>query len=186
MKALTKSTLASIVIAASIAGAVPSFADVMVGGMPMLESKNIIQNAVNSADHTTLVAAVKAAGLVETLSSKGPFTVFAPVNAAFAALPQGTVQTLLEPANKGKLASILTYHVVAGKLTFVRLQKMIKSGGGKTTLKTVAGGTLIAEANGRRNITIRDENGGVANINVYDVIQSNGVIHSIDKVLLPA
>ncbi len=158
---------------------------VIVGGQPMYPTKTIVQNAVNSADHTTLVAAVKAAELVETLSGKGPFTVFAPVNAAFTALPAGTVETLLKPENKGKLAGVLTYHVVPGRITFANLKARIQQGDGTAVLKTAAGGTLKASMNGPSNIIIKDANGGVSNITVYDVIQSNGVIHSIDKVLLP-
>ncbi|MDY7562249.1 fasciclin domain-containing protein [Pseudomonas sp. 10B1] len=158
---------------------------VMVGGMGMSPSKTIVDNAVNSADHTTLVAAVKAAGLVDTLKSKGPFTVFAPVNSAFAALPAGTVDTLLKPENKATLTHILTYHVVAGNLDMEELAKRIKAGGGKTELTTVSGGKLILMMNGPHNIIIKDEKGGVADISTYDVTQSNGVIHVIDKVLMP-
>ena len=161
-----------------------AFASVMVGGQAMLPTKTIVENAVNSADHTTLVAAVKAAGLVDTLQSKGPFTVFAPVNAAFGALPAGTVDTLLKPENKSALANVLTYHVVAGRLTYSDLRDRIKKGGGKAMLTTVAGGVLIAEMNGDISIAIKDATGATANITVYDVIQSNGVIHSIDRVLL--
>lgn len=158
---------------------------VMVGGEAMYPKKDIVDNAVNSKDHTTLVAAVKAAGLVETLKSAGPFTVFAPTNAAFAELPAGTVETLVKPENKGTLTKILTYHVVAGKLDANAIMKMIKAGGGKAELKTVSNGKLFAMMNGERNITITDEKGGVANISTYDVIQSNGVIHVIDAVLMP-
>lgn len=158
---------------------------VMVGGEAMYPKKDIVDNAVNSKDHTTLVAAVKAAGLVETLKSAGPFTVFAPTNAAFAELPVGTVETLVKPENKGTLTKILTYHVVAGKLDANAIMKMIKAGGGKAELKTVSNGKLFAMMNGERNITITDEKGGVANISTYDVIQSNGVIHVIDAVLMP-
>ncbi|MGE0132475.1 MAG: fasciclin domain-containing protein [Blastocatellales bacterium] len=157
---------------------------VQVGGQPMYANKNIVENAVNSADHTTLVAAVKAAGLVETLQGVGPFTVFAPVNAAFSALPAGTVETLLKPANKNQLVSVLTYHVVAGRLNFKALERQIKSGGGKATLKTVQGGTLMATMNGD-NIIVTDSKGGAANITITNVNQSNGVIHVIDRVLLP-
>lgn len=177
--------------AALIAGALlvagPVFAKpaIMVGGQEMFASKNIVENAVNSADHTTLVAAVKAAGLVDTLASKGPFTVFAPVNNAFAALPAGTVDTLLKPENKGQLTGVLTYHVVAGRITADDLKTRIRKGRGTAELKTVSGGKLMASMNGPNNVMIKDENGSAANINVYDVIQSNGVIHSIDKVLLP-
>jgi uncharacterized surface protein with fasciclin (FAS1) repeats len=160
-------------------------ADVMVGGSAMFPQKNIVENAVNSKDHTTLVAAVKAAGLVDTLEGKGPFTVFAPVNAAFAALPAGTVDTLLKPENKGQLVKVLTYHVVPGRLTYLDLDKMITKGNGTAVLTTVSGGTLSLMKNGGHNITITDETGAVADISVYDVLQSNGVIHSVDKVLLP-
>jgi uncharacterized surface protein with fasciclin (FAS1) repeats len=158
---------------------------VMVGGQSMSPSKTIVDNAVNSADHTTLVAAVKAAGLVDTLKGKGPFTVFAPVNSAFAALPAGTVDTLLMPENKAMLAHILTYHVVAGNLDMAELSKRIQAGGGKTELTTVSGGKLWLMMNGPHNVIIKDENGGVADISTYDVTQSNGVIHVIDKVLMP-
>jgi uncharacterized surface protein with fasciclin (FAS1) repeats len=158
----------------------------MVGGQAMYRTKDIVDNAVNSADHTTLVAAVKAAGLVETLKGKGPFTVFAPTNAAFAQLPAGTVETLLKPENKGQLTQILTYHVVAGTYDTEALAKAIKSGHGTATLKTVSGGWLTFMMNGDRNIVVRDAKGGVANISTYDVRQSNGVIQVIDKVLLPS
>lgn len=185
MKTLSKAALCGLALATTVALSAPAISAVMVGGQPMFQSKTIVQNAVNSADHTTLVAAVKAAGLVDTLNQKGPFTVFAPVNAAFSALPEGTVETLLKPENKGQLTSVLTYHVVPGRITFLQLKKMVKKGKGKATLKTASGGRLTAKLNGPRNVTITDANGGVANINVYDVLQSNGVIHSIDKVLLP-
>ncbi len=167
--------------------AAPALAEdtVMVGGMEMYPSKNIVENAVNSADHTTLVAAVKAAGLVETLMSAGPFTVFAPVNSAFDALPAGTVDTLLKPENKGALTAVLTYHVVAGKLTAADIIKAIQAGGGKATLTTVQGGTLTAMMNGPMNVVVMDESGNTAHIVTYDVLQSNGVIHVIDHVLLP-
>ena len=157
---------------------------VMVGGAAMYPSKNIIENAVNSKDHTTLVAAVKAAGLVETLSSAGPFTVFAPTNAAFSALPKGTVETLLKPENKAMLAGILTYHVVSGRLGSKELLKMVKAGGGTATLKTVAGGNLSLMRKGNK-LMVKDEKGGVAMISIKDVFQSNGVIHVVNKVLLP-
>jgi uncharacterized surface protein with fasciclin (FAS1) repeats len=160
-------------------------ASVTVGGQAMLPTRDIVDNAVNSADHTTLVAAVKAAGLVETLKGKGPFTVFAPVNAAFAALPAGTVETLLKPENKAALAGVLTYHVVAGRVDAAALERAIRAGGGRATLKTVAGGSLTAMMNGPRNIVVQDAKGNVANVSTYDVRQSNGVIHVIDKVLLP-
>ena len=158
---------------------------VLVGGMAMYPAKNIVENAVNSKDHTTLVAAVKAAGLVETLSGKGPFTVFAPVNDAFENLPAGTVETLLKPENKATLTKILTYHVVAGNLTAEKIMAAIKAGKGTATLKTVSGGTLKAMMNGPKNVVVIDESGNVASISTYDVTQRNGVIHVIDKVLLP-
>lgn len=158
---------------------------VMVGGEAMYPMKSIVENAVNSADHTTLVAAVKAGGLVETLQGKGPFTVFAPTNNAFAALPDGTVPTLLKPENKSTLVKILTYHVVPGKIDFNALESMIKKGNGSATLKTVSGGTLTAMMNGSHNIMVKDENGNVAHISTYDVYQSNGVIHVVDSVLMP-
>ena len=165
-------------------GAACAFSQVMVGGAPMLASKDIIDNAVNSKDHTTLVAAVKAAGLVDTLKGPGPFTVFAPTNAAFAALPPGTVDTLLKPENKGMLTGILTYHVVAGKMDAAALTKAVMDGKGKAMLKTVAGGSLTAmAANG--GVTVTDEKGGTAKVTIADVYQSNGVIHVVDKVLLP-
>ena len=157
----------------------------MVGGMAMYPTKDIVDNAVNSKDHTTLVAAVKAAGLVETLKGKGPFTVFAPTNDAFENLPSGTVEMLLKPENKEKLTKILTYHVVSGRVTYSDLKDMIKKGGGKTTLKTVSEGSLTAMMNGDVSITLMDEVGNTSNISTYDVIQSNGVIHVIDHVLLP-
>jgi uncharacterized surface protein with fasciclin (FAS1) repeats len=181
----TKHKLASIGLAVLLGlSAASSFAQVMVGGVPMLASKDIIDNAVNSKDHTTLVAAVKAAGLVDTLKGPGPFTVFAPTNAAFAALPAGTVDTLLKPENKGMLTGILTYHVVAGKMDAAALTKAIADGGGKATLKTVAGGNLTAKA-AMGGITLTDEKGGSAKVTIADVYQSNGVIHVVDKVLLP-
>lgn len=157
---------------------------VMVGGAEMYPSKNIVENAVNSKDHTTLVAAVKAADLVETLQSEGPFTVFAPTNAAFDKLPKGTVETLLMPENKAKLQSILTYHVVAGKQSAAQIMKDIKNGNGKASYKTVSGGTLTAMMKGKK-VVIMDENGGMATVTIADVNQSNGVIHVIDSVVLP-
>lgn len=158
---------------------------VTVGGQAMYRTKDIVDNAVNSADHTTLVAAVKAAGLVETLKGRGPFTVFAPVNDAFENLPDGTVATLLKPENKGALTKVLTYHVVPGRLDAMALEKMIRKGMGRATLKTASGGTLVASMNGSRNVVITDESGGTARISTYDVYQSNGVIQVLDKVLLP-
>ena len=157
---------------------------VTVGGAPMYPSKNIVENAVNSKDHTTLVAAVKAADLVETLQSKGPFTVFAPTNTAFEKLPKGTVETLLKPENKKILQTILTYHVVAGKMSSTGIAKAIKQGKGKATLNTVAGGKLTAWMKGEK-IYITDENGNSAEVTITDVNQSNGVIHVIDAVLTP-
>src|SRR3954470_13008752 len=152
---------------------------VMVGGAPMFPSKNIIENAVNSKDHTTLVAAVKAAGLVETLQGKGPFTVFAPTNEAFAKLPPGTVDTLLKPENKEMLTKILTYHVVAGRMSFADMRKAAKAAGGKAELKTVSGGKLWAVTHGSQ-IVLHDEKGGMSTITQSDVFQSNGVIHVVD------
>lgn len=157
---------------------------VTVGGAPMFANKNIIENAVNSKDHTTLVAAVKAAGLVETLQGPGPFTVFAPVNAAFDALPAGTVDTLLKPENKATLTAVLTYHVVAMRLNSKGLERMIKQGGGQAKLKTVQGGELTATMSGS-DINITDAKGNTARITITNVNQSNGVIHVVDRVLLP-
>lgn len=157
---------------------------VMVGGAAMYPTKNIIENAVNSMDHTTLVAAVKAAGLVETLQSTGPFTVFAPTNEAFDKLPKGTVENLLKPENLKTLQTILTYHVVAGKMNAADLSNAIKVGNGKAILKTVSGGTLIVWMQGK-DLYITDENGSKSKITIADVNQSNGVIHVIDTVLLP-
>ena len=157
----------------------------MVGGAPMYKTKNIVENAMNSADHTTLVAAVKAAGLVETLQGKGPFTVFAPTNAAFDKLPSGTVETLVKPENKATLTGVLTYHVVAGKYDSKKLTDAIKKGGGQASLKTVSGGTLIARPNGTNGITLTDEKGGTSMVTTADVYQSNGVIHVVDTVLMP-
>jgi uncharacterized surface protein with fasciclin (FAS1) repeats len=156
----------------------------MVGGAAMFEDKDIIDNAVNSADHTTLVAAVQAAGLVETLKGAGPFTVFAPTNAAFEKLPAGTVDTLLKPENKDQLTKILTCHVVAANALSDAIQKMVADDGGMHPVKTVGGCTWTAKYEGDK-ITLTDENGGVANVTIADVKQSNGVIHVIDAVLLP-
>ncbi|SNR25354.1 Uncaracterized surface protein containing fasciclin (FAS1) repeats [Maribacter sedimenticola] len=156
----------------------------MVGGAEMYPDKNIIENAVNSKDHTTLVAAVKAAGLVETLQGDGPFTVFAPTNAAFDKLPKGTVETLLMAENKTKLQSVLTYHVVAGKMNAMDLVMMIKEGKGKTELTTVNGGTLTAMLKGK-NVVLKDAAGNMSMVTIADVNQSNGVIHIIDSVILP-
>ncbi len=164
----------------------PAFAEktVTVGGAPMYPSKNIIENAVNSKDHTTLVAAVKAAELVETLSGKGPFTVFAPTNAAFAKLPAGTVETLLKPENKGQLQKVLTYHVVATKAISSAITKMVKDDGGEHPVKSVSGNKLVIKMAGDK-IAISDESGQTAMVTIADVMQSNGVIHVIDTVLLP-
>ncbi len=157
---------------------------VMVGGAAMYPSKNIVENAVNSKDHTTLVAAVKAAGLVETLQSAGPFTVFAPTNKAFNKLPKGTVETLLKAENKKMLQTVLTYHVVAGKLSAADLVAKIKAGGGKATLKTVAGPNLTLSLKGKK-IQITDTSGGKSYVTIADVNQSNGVIHVVNAVLVP-
>ncbi|MHA6248129.1 fasciclin domain-containing protein [Pontibacter sp. CAU 1760] len=184
-----KKIILSVMLVAGVAALTPVAAQsqktVTVGGEAMYTTKDIIDNAVNSKDHTTLVAAVKAAGLVETLKGKGPFTVFAPTNDAFENLPDGTVETLLKPENKQTLATVLTYHVVPGRMDSGKIMAAIKAGKGKATMKTVSGGTLTAMMNGDRNINITDENGNVANIAVYDVQQSNGVIHVLDRVMLP-
>jgi uncharacterized surface protein with fasciclin (FAS1) repeats len=165
-------------------GAHSAMAPPMVGGAAMYPTKDIIDNAVNSKDHTTLVAAVKAAGLVDTLKGPGPFTVFAPTNAAFAMLPAGTVDTLLKPENKGTLTTVLTYHVVPGRVDSAALAQMIRAGNGRALLKTVSGGTLVATMSGS-NVLITDAKGGSATVTIADVYQSNGVIHVVDKVLLP-
>lgn len=156
----------------------------MVGGAAMYKTKDIIDNAVNSADHTTLVAAVKAAGLVETLKGKGPFTVFAPVNSAFAALPAGTVDMLLKPENKGTLTKILTYHVLAGNYDSKSIAKEIAKGNGKAGFTTVSGGTLWASMN-RSDVILTDEKGGTSRVTIADVRQSNGVIHVVDTIVMP-
>jgi len=172
--------LAAILSTVAIAATAP----VTVGGAPMYATKDIVDNAVNSKDHTTLVAAVKAAGLVDTLKGKGPFTVFAPVDAAFAALPAGTVDTLLKPENKAQLRKVLTYHVVMGKLDSGALMKAIDAGSGKAMLTAVSGGMLTATRSGN-TIMVADDSGGTAKVTIADVVQSNGVIHVVDKVLLP-
>ena len=161
-----------------------SAANPMVGGAAMYSTKTIVANAVNSKDHTTLVAAVKAAGLVETLSSPGPFTVFAPTNAAFAKLPAGTVETLVKPENKGTLTTILTYHVVAGRITSADIAKKIKAGKGKARLTTVQGETLTARMVGKK-LVLTDAKGGKSTVTIANVMQSNGVIHVVDTVLMP-
>lgn len=183
---MSRSTFKALFVAASMMVSASAYAaNVMVGGQEMFPTKNIVENAVNSADHTTLVAAVKAAGLVDVLQTKGPFTVFAPVNAAFSALPAGTVDNLLKPEMKDALTGVLTYHVLPGRFTFNDLRTKIKKGKGQATIKSVEGEALTFKMNGPSNITVTDASGGMANITIYDVIQSNGVIHSIDKVLLP-
>jgi uncharacterized surface protein with fasciclin (FAS1) repeats len=179
------------VLAIAAISAVPVYADQMsektvtVGGAPMYPSKDIIQNAVNSKDHTTLVAAVKAAGLVQTLEGPGPFTVFAPTNAAFAKLPAGTVDNLLKPENKATLTKVLTYHVVPGRMTAVNLMKAVKDGEGEAHLKTVAGEDLTVKQAGPGKLTVTDAKGDVADVTIADVLQSNGVIHVVDTVMLP-
>ena len=178
--ALTLGAVAPVALAATM----DSEKTVMVGGAAMYPSKNIIENAVNSKDHTTLVAAVKAAGLVDTLSGPGPFTVFAPTNEAFAALPAGTVDTLLKPENKDTLVKILTYHVVPGRLTTEDLAKAVSEGGGKAMLKTVEGDSITVMKQGM-GWTITDDKGNVAHVTIGNVMQSNGVIFVIDKVLMP-
>ena len=180
MKKLILSTLISLFMAIGAFAQKP----VTVGGAPMYPTKNVIENAVNSKDHTTLVAAVKAAGLVETLSGNGPFTVVAPTNAAFAKLPAGTVDNLLKPENKATLTAVLTYHVVAGKMSAADVIKAIKAGKGKAELKTVQGGILTALMI-RKDVVLKDEKGNTAKITIKDVNQSNGVIHVIDGVALP-
>lgn len=181
----TTRILAATLTAFALGGAaIGASAQVMVGGAPMYATKDIIDNAVNSKDHTTLVAAVKAAGLVDTLKGPGPFTVFAPTNAAFEALPAGTVDTLLKPENKDQLTKVLTCHVVGAEAMSDAIGKMISDDGGKHAVKTLGGCTLTAEQKDGK-ITLTDENGGVATVTIADVKQSNGVIHVIDKVILP-
>ena len=181
MKVHFRNTLLALTLLTSA----PAFAQVTVGGAPMYANKDIIDNAVNSKDHTTLVAAVKAAGLVDTLKGKGPFTVFAPVNAAFSALPAGTVDTLLKPENKPALTKVLTYHVVPGMHDAAEIKKAILDGKGKATMKTVEGEVLTFTMAGD-TIIVADSKGTMAHITIADVKQSNGVIHVVDKVLLPA
>jgi uncharacterized surface protein with fasciclin (FAS1) repeats len=183
-----KKLIANLIFATALLAPTAAFAQnntVMVGGQAMYPTKDIVDNAVNSADHTTLVAAVKAAGLVDTLKGPGPFTVFAPTNEAFAKLPAGTVDTLLKPENHDMLVKILTYHVVPGRLSTAALKKQIRAGHGTATLKTVSGGTLWFMMNGDDNIVIKDEKGDIANLTIANVNQSNGVIQVIDTVLLP-
>jgi len=188
-----KNTTLAVFVALGVAGAglatagmMKPMQEVQVGGEAMLPTKDIVDNAVKSAEHTTLVAAVKAADLVATLKTKGPFTVFAPTNDAFENLPDGTVEMLLEPENKAALSKVLTYHVVAGRLTAEGLRKQIMAGQGTAELKTVSGGRLWVMMNGPSNIVLKDEKGAVAHISTYDVIQSNGVIHVIDRVVMPS
>ncbi len=193
MIALKNLNLRSAIAAVALIGlaaSAPSFAKMAkntnpnVGGAPMFANKNIVENAVNSKDHTTLVAAVKAAGLVDTLMSAGPFTVFAPTNAAFGKLPAGTVETLVKPENKDTLTSILTYHVVAGRMTAADIAKAIKAGGGKASLTTVNGGSLTAAMVGKK-LVLTDAKGGKSTVTIGNVMQSNGVIHVVDSVMLP-
>ena len=184
MGKLTAGIFAGFLAVTALSGAALAKDNPMVGGAPMYANKNIIENAVNSKDHTTLVAAVKAAGLVETLQGKGPFTVFAPTNEAFAKLPKGTVETLLKPENKATLTKVLTCHVVAADAMSMTIKKMIKDDGGSHKVKTVGGCILTVREKGGR-ISIKDEKGNVAHVSIADVKQSNGVIHVIDKVLLP-
>jgi uncharacterized surface protein with fasciclin (FAS1) repeats len=179
-----KIAVLSLLVAMAGAAAMARSRNPMVGGQEMYPTKDIIDNAVNSADHTTLVAAVKAAGLVDTLKGPGPFTVFAPTNEAFAKLPAGTVDNLLQPENKATLTKVLTYHVVPGRLSASDLKEQIMAGNGQAMLKTVSGGTLIATMQGK-NIVVKDEKGDVSTITIPNVFQSNGVIHVVDTVLLP-
>jgi uncharacterized surface protein with fasciclin (FAS1) repeats len=173
------------VIAVAVTSAMAGMKNPVVGGQPMYPTKNIIENAVNSADHTTLVAAVKAAGLVETLEGPGPFTVFAPTNEAFAKLPAGTVDELLKPENKAMLTKVLTYHVVPGRWSVAELRKQIREGNGTATLTTVEGGKLWASLHDGTHIMLKDEKGGTALVTIPNVFQSNGVIHVIDSVVMP-
>jgi uncharacterized surface protein with fasciclin (FAS1) repeats len=184
LASVAAAAIAFVAMAAPAIGQPMNEKTVMVGGAAMYPNKNIIENAMNSKDHTTLVAAVKAAGLVETLSGPGPFTVFAPTNEAFAKLPKGTVENLLKPENKAKLVKILTYHVVKANAMSPAITKMIKDDGGKHPVTTVSGDKLVAMTKGDK-IVLHDENEGVATVTIADVKQSNGVIHVIDHVLLP-
>ena len=181
---LKTTALSAAIAAAALLAPALAAENPMVGGAPMYSDKNIVENAVNSKDHTTLVAAVTAAGLVETLQGPGPFTVFAPVNAAFDALPAGTVETLLKPENKDQLVKILTEHVVAGKLSGEDIMRKAKANGGRYNMQAVSGDALTAQVKGG-NIYIIDESGGASEVTIGDVNQSNGVIHVVDKVLLP-
>ncbi len=181
----TRAALASLIIAASVFAVAAHAANPMVGGAAMYPTKNIVENASKSKDHTTLVAAVKAAGLVPTLEGKGPFTVFAPTNEAFAKLPAGTVETLLKPENKAKLTTILTYHVVAGNMTAADLEAKAKANDGKVMLKTVQGQDITVMKDAEGKWWVEDANGGKATITTADVKQSNGNIFVIDTVLMP-
>jgi uncharacterized surface protein with fasciclin (FAS1) repeats len=181
----TRLFVAAALAAGALAGAAAQEKTVMVGGESVFPSRNIIANAVNSKDHTTLVTAVKAAGLVETLQGSGPFTVFAPTNAAFAKLPAGAVEMLVKPENKVALTRVLTYHVVAGRLDWEALSRKVRAGNGTAELTTVSGGKLWVLMNGPRNLLLKDEKGATAEIATYDVLQSNGVIHVITSVLMP-
>lgn len=184
MKKLIKSIQMAVAATILTVGTVAA-QSVMVGGAAMYPTKNIIENAVNSKDHTTLVAAVKAADLVDALQGKGPFTVFAPDNKAFDKLPKGTVETLVKPENKATLAGILTYHVVAGKYDSKAIMDLIKKGNGMASLKTLSGGTLMFKMKGKNKLIVTDEKGGESEVTIADVYQSNGVIHSVDTVLMP-
>ena len=183
---MNRQALVALALGAGLAFATPGFAQkpVTVGGAPMFANKTIVENAANSKDHTTLVAAVKAAGLADTLSSPGPFTVFAPTDRAFAKLPDGTVQSLVQPGQKAKLTSILTYHVVPGRLTARDLTAAVRKGGGEAELKTVQGETLTVMRAGK-GLTITDAKGGQSRVTIADVLQSNGVIHVVNSVLMP-
>ena len=183
MQKFMKTSLAALALVAA-GGAIAAQKNPMVGGAAMYPTKNIVENAVNSKDHTTLVAAVKAAGLVDTLSGPGPFTVFAPTNKAFNKLPAGTVDTLVKPENKATLTSILTYHVVAGTMTSKQIAAAIKAGGGSATLTTVQGEPLTAKMMGSK-LVLTDAKGGMSTVTTKDVMQSNGVIHVVDTVLMP-
>jgi len=190
MKLSRTALVTTLMVLATAGASLPTLAQmsneqtVTVGGAPMYPSKNIIQNAVNSKDHTTLVAAVKAAGLVDTLEGPGPFTVFAPTNAAFAKLPEGTVDALLKPEAKGKLTAVLTYHVLPGRLSAKDLAEAARKNGGTAEFKTVEGEVLKVETSGSM-LTIKDSKGGMAKVSIQNVFQSNGVIHVIDTVLIP-
>ena len=179
-----KKNILVMLFALAVALTAVAASDPMVGGAAMYPTKNIVENAVNSKDHTTLVAAVKAAGLVDTLESPGPFTVFAPTNEAFNKLPAGTVEMLLKPENKDQLVKVLTYHVVPGRISSNDLARQIKDGGGKAMLKTVNGETLTASMQGNQ-IILTDEKGDISTVIIANVFQSNGVIHVVDTVLLP-